>query len=93
MDGALEVHLPKGTEDDDMEQVTRCVEETRPRVMKKTPDAPQLGNGELSRALGTLGFGSNRLYPRVFDHRSKDVYIVAHVDDLLVTGPRLTCGT
>ena len=39
------------------------------------------------RALGTIGFESSRLHPGVFYHRSKEVYVVAHVDDLLVAGP------
>ena len=39
------------------------------------------------RALGTIGFESNALHPGVFYHRPKDVYIVAHVHDLLVADP------
>ena len=52
-----------------------------------TRDAPQLWNKELRRALGTIGFESSKLHPGVFYHRSKDVDVVAHVDDLLVAGP------
>ena len=36
------------------------------------------------RALMTIRFEYSRLHPGVFNHRAKDVYIVAHVDDLLV---------
>ena len=57
------------------------------KALYGTREAPQLWNEELRRALGTIGFESNTLHPGVFYHRHKDVYIVAHVDDLLVADP------
>ena len=52
------------------------------KALYGTREAPQLWNNELRRALGTTGFQSSGLHPRIFNHRRKDVYIVAHVDDL-----------
>ena len=57
------------------------------KALHGTRDAPQLWNKELRRALGTIDFESSRLHPGVFYNRSKDVYAVAYVDDLLVAGP------
>ena len=57
------------------------------KALYGTREAPQLWNNELRRALGTTGFQSSRLHPRVFNHWRKDVYIVAHMDGLLVAGP------
>ena len=45
------------------------------------------GTKSFAARLGRLAFESSRLHPGVFYHRSKDVYVVAHVDDLLVAGP------
>ena len=57
------------------------------KALYGTREAPQFWNKKFPRALGTIGFESNTLHPGVFYHQPKDVYIVAHVHDLLVADP------
>ena len=45
-----------------------------------------LWNAELRQTLGALGFTASRLQAGVFHCSEKDIYVVAHVDDLLVAG-------
>ena len=49
-------------------------------------DAPQRWNQELRRTMGRLGFEHSRLLPGNFHHERRRIYLVPHVDDLLVLG-------
>ena len=56
------------------------------RALYGTRDAPQAWLAELSRTLRSLGFVSSRLHPGVYYHPSREMMLVAHVDDLLIGG-------
>ena len=53
-----------------------------------TRDAPQIWQHELSASLTKLGFQRSVFQPSVFVHRTRNVVVVAHVDDFLCSGHR-----
>ena len=57
------------------------------KAMYGTRDAPQRWFEELAKTLKEIGFVSSKLHPGVYHHPGRDVYVVAHVDDLLCGGP------
>ena len=57
------------------------------KALYGTRDAPQLWAGKLREVLEKLGFVASQLHPGVFHHPARQIYLCAHVDDLLLTGP------
>lgn len=59
------------------------------KAMYGTRDAPAVWQRLVQRILGGLGFMASRTAACVYFHRQRRLKVVAHVDDFLVTGPRL----
>jgi len=58
------------------------------KAMYGTRDAPQVWQEEVRKTMGEMGFETMVSTPCVYVNRELDVKIVAHVDDLLCTGPK-----
>ena len=58
------------------------------RAMYGTRDAPQQWQQHLARILTDSGCIESQLMPGVFKHGERNLEIIVHVDDLLVTGQR-----
>ena len=58
------------------------------RAMYGTRDAPQLWIEEVRRMMIGIGFKESVSQPCVFFHPSRDIQLLAHVDDFLVSGLR-----
>ena len=57
------------------------------KALYGTRDAPRLWQKHLKGIMVSLGFCESQLHPCVFWHPVKDIYVLAHVDDLLGVGP------
>ena len=56
------------------------------RALYGTRDAPQLWGEEVRRVMLLLGFRPSALQPSVYVHDEKQMMVVVHVDDFLVSG-------
>ena len=58
------------------------------KAMYGTRDAPQVWQTEVRKTMQEMGFEALVSTPCVYYHKEMDVRIVAHVDDMLCTGPK-----
>ena len=58
------------------------------KAMYGTRGAPQVWQKLVKRVMTSLGFEMNEIHPCVFYHRERDMLVVTHVDDFLVSGNR-----
>ena len=58
------------------------------RSMYGTRDAPQIWQEELRATLQQMGFQMCLSHPGVYVHLDLNVRAVAHVDDVMLTGPK-----
>ena len=56
------------------------------KALYGTRDAPKLWQEELKKTMEELGFESSALHPCVFWHQEMELFVIAHVDDLLAFG-------
>ena len=55
-------------------------------AMYGTRDAPQIWQEEVGATLGALGFTTSMHQPSMYYHSKRDIKMVAHVDDFLISG-------
>ena len=56
------------------------------KAMYGTRDAPQIWSQVVQEAMESMGYKQSSFQPAVYYHPDKDVVVVVHVDDFLVTG-------
>lgn len=56
------------------------------KALYGTRDAPQIWQAEVRSALESLGFRRSSLQPSVYVHEQKEMMLVVHVDDFLISG-------
>ena len=56
------------------------------KALYGTRDAPLIWQKEVKATLESLGFRRSILQPSVYIHDSKEIILIIHVDDFLVTG-------
>jgi len=73
--------------EDDMSKSGRYVGKLK-KAMYGLRDAPQVWQGEVKKAMESLGFHTSASTPCVYYNEVTGVRAVAHVDDFLCTGPK-----
>ena len=81
----LYIELP---EEDHRREDGKCVGLLR-KAMYGTRDAPAVWQRLVRRVMAELGFTASRTSACVYVHGARGLRVVAHVDDFLVTGPKL----
>ena len=56
------------------------------KALYGTRDAPQIWQHEIRRVLKKVGFRQSVSQPSVYVHDRRDIYLVVHVDDFLISG-------